>query len=176
MDTTANDQTVKVLKDKLIEEEGVYKKLDVEQRIRLERINSLRNTIELFTGETIAVNIENLVEKKDLPTGGQPEAEFDYPEKGSWKDRIIAYIKYKNRAILTNQLVKDFEKHEPTMDGKKILNIISGNMSTLVSEGIVKTYKPGKMKGYYYASPRWFDTEGNLMEEHKPITKEKTIW
>lgn len=110
---------------------------------------------------------------------GEEIQEFIYPTKGTWKDKIISYVKFKNKAVTATQIQKGIEKYEPSYSEEKLRAAIAGELSKIVKAGNISQYKPAdtKMKGYYYASPNWLDKEGKLLEEHKPdkLTIEE-IW
>ena len=101
---------------------------------------------------------------------GEELEEFTYPSDKTWKDKIVAYMKFKNKALTASQIQKGIEKYEPKYNQEKLRSAIAGELSKIAKAGIITQYKPkdGKMKGFYYASPTWFDKEGNLLEAHSP--------
>ncbi len=168
--TTPQDPTLGVLKAKLAETKAEYERIEQEQKNREKIISSLQTSIQVLSNPE-AVNLKS--------ANGIPVFEpngFRYPEGTSWKDRIILFMKHSRRAVTTGDIINGIASVETHLTKKQIHNMVSGNLSTLVKDGHVKAYRPKKMKGSYYASPMWFDDEGNILEKHKPETKEVTIW
>lgn len=167
---TQTDPVLGVLKSKLNETVAEYERVEQEQKNREKIITSLKTSIQvLLNPETV-----NLNEREGLPVF-EPNG-FRYPEGTSWRDRIIAFMKFKQRLVTTNEIVDGIATVETGLNKKQILNMVSGNLSTLVKDEIVKTYKPKKMKGQYYGSPLWFEDNGEVVEKYKPEEKQVSVW
>lgn len=171
MESPSNDHTLNVLESKLHELLAEYHKIEKEQQNREVIINSIKTTIQAIKNPT-SISLTN--KNNGVPV--LQHKEFTYSPDISWKEKIVSFMKFKNRAVLTADIVDAIAAIETHLNKHQILNMVSGNMSDLVKQGHVKTYKPHKMKGAYYAASAWFDNNGELKEEHKPEIKEISIW
>lgn len=101
--------------------------------------------------------------------------DFEYPDNGTWKERIVAYLKYKNRVLKAADFFESFKKYEK--DETKLRTAISNELSKMGTDGELKQYKPTdmKVKGYYYGNPAWF-TGDVLKEEYKPQEKKQSLF
>ena len=159
---------LKELKNKLSklleeEKEAEYTKINRENLISKTKL-----AIEAFSkSDAKSVNIVN-----EIKNG------FDYPKKGTWHERIIAFMKHYNKAITVSELVKGLKPYESEYEESKLHGAVSNMMTGLIKKGDVKKYKPkGKtMKGVYYTSPQWFNDKDELIEQYKPETKKISLW
>lgn len=164
------DNTVVVLKNRLEIEKGRYISLEEELKRCGLVISSLETTIAAIT------NPSNVLQDANTGSLSIKKTDFEYDDNSSWKEKIIAFLKFKNKAVTTHEIVDEFEKHDILYAKKQIANLVSGAMSFLVKDGIVKAYKPKKMKGAYYANPSWFINETELKEEYLPEIKNNLFW
>lgn len=165
-----NKSTIQILQDKLNQLIDDFHRIAEEQKSREVAISSIKNTMQVLQNPTaVILKTENGKETIEEKT-------FYYPKDTTWKEKIIQYIKFKNKAVTTSNIVDAVLKVEPLLLEKQVMNLISGNMSVLVKEGHIKPYKPKKMKGFYYANPLWFDENGELLEAHKPNMVEVSFW
>ena len=140
-----------------------------------------------------AYNREILIEKTKLAIGAfnqKPEltnaknaiisnnGAINYPINGTWHERMIAYMKFYNKALTISELTDGMKEYEPDYTKEKLHGAISNMMTSLVERGEAVKYVPigEKMKGTYYASPLWFDEKGELKDEHKPSKVKKSLW
>ncbi len=63
---------------------------------------------------------------------GEELEEFNYPINGTWKDKIVAYMKFKNKALTAFQIQKGIEKYEPNYNNEKLRSAIAGELSKIV--------------------------------------------
>jgi pyrroloquinoline quinone (PQQ) biosynthesis protein C len=165
----SNEAIYKQLKDNLSNLLVEEKQADTERIVRADKIEKIKVAVEAFAA---TLNKELFSNSK----GTKLTDEFDYPKNKTWKERIIAYMKYYNKAVSISEIVAGLKSFETEYNADKLHAAISNQISTMVKKEYVQTYKPKKMKGYYYASPSWFDNEGHLLEEHKPLENEKSLW
>ena len=169
-----NDNTIiESLKERLQNEEENYERLKDQFEKSSFIINSIRSTIMALTGEnfsTINQAIANSA-SENVKAGV-----FSYNGVSSWKEKVLAYIKFRNKAVLTSEVVDTISDLEPGYTKKQIGNLISGTISVLISDGLLKKYKPIKMKGAYYANPKWFDGKDGLFDEYLPENIPKPLW
>lgn len=116
-----------------------------------------------------------MAKKTKLPADTNKRAKAN-PSEASWKERIVAYMKYANRAVTTNEISEAIAGVETHLPKAHVYSMVSGNMSSLVKDNHVKAFKLKKMKGQYYANPAWFDQTGNIMEKYKPADKDLGLW
>jgi hypothetical protein len=161
-------QAIQALKDVLLAKIEEFQRISEEQKNREMVINSIKTTIE-------AISHSDKTPSSNKGSVAMPVSAFYYPLGSSWKEKIIAFLKFKNKAVTTTEICKAISDIEPKYSQRQLLNHVSGNMSLMVKDGFIRVYKPTKMKGSYYANPAWFEGE-NLKEQHKPDMKAQVIW
>lgn len=168
-DKTHEDTAIRFLAERIKLEELENRKLNEMLKKSTVILSSLRTALQAITNPG-SLNL-------DTTSGNEiiEQKRFNYDTEISWRDKVIAYLKFKNRAVTNSEIVSAILKVEPNMTETHITNMVSGSMSNLVRDGFVEAYKPFKMKGSYYINPRW-KVDGTLLDEHKPLMKEPTIW
>lgn len=162
-------QTAAALNEVLMAKMEEFERIQEELRNRQRVIESIKTTIDAIT------NPDKNPMPDDRGSETKPVFEFSYPPGSSWREKIIAFLKYKNKAVTTTDICNAIGNIEPKYSHRQLLNHVSGNMSLMVKDGIIKAYKPTKMKGSFYANPAWFAGD-SLKEEHKPDMKAQVIW
>ena len=165
-----NLSAISVLKSRLEEEQALYAELQEKAKMSNIIITSLQTAMAAITNPSLI--------SQDKTTGNLTiiSSQFEYDHKGSWKEKIVSYIKFRSKAVSNAEIVEEFAKHDLSYNKKQITNLVSGAMSFLVANKQVRAYKPTKMKGAYYANPSWFNDDGGLNEENKPDIKENSLW
>ena len=168
MENITDEIILKELKGKL------SKLLDEEKEAELAKI-SRENII---SKTKLAIDAFSKIDTKNLTKITHTADGLNYPKDGTWHERIIAYMKYYNKAITVNELVTGLKPYETGYEENKLYGAVSNMMTGLVKKGDVKKYKPpGKpMKGVYYASPLWFNEKDELAEQYKPEPKKISLW
>ena len=168
MDNISDEIIIKELRKRLsllLEED---KEADKRKLIREELINKTKLAIAAFD----KVNSNNSMEKVDT----SPVEGFNYPRRGTWHERIIAYMKYYNKALTISDVVEGIKPFEPKYNDDKLRGSISNMMSSLVKKSEVKKFRGDSGTALFYASPKWFDEKGELKTEHDAVIKEEPIW
>lgn len=102
--------------------------------------------------------------------------EFVYPKDETWEERVKSYMKFKNKAIKTAQIINEFKQYESGYTEDKLKGAINNCIQSMLKKRLLRVYEPEiKTKGYYFANPLWFEGE-SLKEEHKPDLIEITTW
>lgn len=170
MDNITDDLILQGLENELSKLLAEGKEDELRRINRESRISKLKLAIDAFK----KVDVKEI----DENTSEESNNKINYPSKGTWHERIIAYMKFYNKAITVSELVDGIKSYEPDYTKDKLHGAISNMMTGLVKKGDAIKYKPKdkKMKGVYYASPLWFDDKNELMDDHKPDTKKLSLW
>ncbi len=167
MEELSEDDILKGLKNKLAKLRKEDKEAIYVKNQRDSQIERLTKAIDAF--------IIPVQKTTSIDSVAGDNGEFIYPKEESWSKRIISFIKYHSKAVTISELVEGIKPYERTISEDKLHGSISNRISDMVKKKDIIAYKPKKMKGYFYASPIWFEN-GEIKEEYKPIEKEVSLW
>lgn len=143
------------------------KEEEAKRKVRIEAIKRTKLALEAYSEDGIEEELQEMA----------AEADYNYP-KGSWKDKIVSYLSYKNRVSTPAEIQRGIEKYEQGYTPERLRAALAGELSKMVKRDELKQFKPNgmKMKGFYYGSPQWFDENGQLKDEHLPIKRKADLW
>jgi hypothetical protein len=170
MDILTDEIILKELQSRLSKLKQEEKQAELDSNSRKILIEKTKLAIEAFNEKPEIVNSKNIIINSN--------SSINYPNDGTWHERIIAYMKYYNKALTISELTEGMMEYEPDYTKDKLHGALSNMMTSLVKRGDSMKYVPTgeKMKGNYYSSPLWYDDKGELKEEHRPSKVKKSLW
>lgn len=152
MDSTFNEVQIltraRLMLSSLLE---AKEKADKESAIRDNEIAKAKAVIDLFSGATeVKQNREQLQKDTEyLPSIG---IAFSYGGAKTWKDKIKAFLKFKNKVCTVAEMYEAFLPLEKGRTEQNLLSALSSSAAVMLKKHMLKVYTPKiKMKGFTMA-------------------------